>query len=79
MMIINIRFIYILPIIKTICWTIETIGKHVVASDTLTSRGVGVGVDESTDSGIVISGLEIIEPGLYLLAEAMRPFLTTFR
>ena len=49
-----------------------------MADDALTSRGIAVRVDKSTDGGIVISGLEIIEPGLYFLVGAMRPFLITF-
>ena len=34
-----------------------------MAEDTLTGGGVGVGVDESADGGVVITGLEVIEPG----------------
>ena len=40
--------------------------------------GIAIRVDESTNSRIIVSGLEIIEPGLYLLAGAMGPFLITF-
>ena len=54
---------------------VKTIAKHITAEDTLAGGGVGISIDESTDSGIVISGLEIIEPGLYFLVGAKRPFL----
>ena len=49
-----------------------------MAENALTGRSIGVRVDESTNCRIVISGLEIIEPGLYFLVGAMRPFLITF-
>jgi hypothetical protein len=42
----------------------------------LSGRCIGVRVNKSTDGRIVISGLEIIEPGLYFLVGAKRPFLT---
>ena len=58
---------------------VKTIAKHITAEDTLAGGGVGVCVDESTDGRIVISGLEIIEPGLYFLAGAKKPFLPTFQ
>ena len=57
---------------------VKTIAKHITAEDTLAGGGVGVCVDESTDGRIVISGLEIIEPGLYFLSRAKSLFLTTF-
>jgi hypothetical protein len=56
-------------------WAVSAIGKHIESQEALSGACVGICVDESTNSGIVISGLEIIEPGLYLLARAMRPFL----
>ena len=31
--------------------------------EALTGGGVGVGVDESADGGVVVAGLEVIEPG----------------
>ena len=43
---------------------IPTVGKHVITEDTLTSGNEGVGVDESADFGIVITALQIIEPGI---------------
>ena len=49
---------------------IQTVGKHIVAGNSLAGGGVGVSIDESTDSGIVISALEIIEPGLGIVVIA---------
>jgi len=49
-----------------------------MSNNTLAGGGVGVRIEESTDGGIIISGLEIIEPGLYFSAGAKSPFLTTF-
>ena len=43
---------------------IVAIGKHVIAQDPLTSRNEGIRIEESTNLRIVISGLQIIEPGL---------------
>ena len=42
---------------------IQAIGEHVVAKNTLAGGGVGVGVEEAADCGVVISALQIIEPG----------------
>ena len=36
--------------------------------EALTGGGVGVCVDESADGGVVITGLEVIEPGFLLRA-----------
>ncbi len=37
------------------------ISKHVIAEDTLTRGGVGVGIDKSTDFGVVVAALEVVE------------------
>ena len=42
---------------------IPTIGKHVIAEDALAGAGIGVGIDESAQFGIVIAGLEVVELG----------------
>ena len=47
------------------------IGKHVIAQDTLAGGGVGVGIEESADLGIVITGLEVVEPGLSVVNVAL--------
>ena len=42
-----------------------------MAEEALAGGGVGVGVDESADGGVVITGLEVIEPGFLLRAIAL--------
>ena len=44
-----------------------TVCIHVIAEQALTSRNKRIRVDESTDFGIVVSGLEVIELGLNVL------------
>ena len=50
--------------VATIYWIISAIGKHVIAEYALAGRNEGVGVEESADGGIVISGLQVIESGI---------------
>ena len=64
--------------VYTIYRIVPAISKQVITEDALACRNQCIRVDEPADSRIVVSGLEIIEPGLYFLEEAMRPFLTTF-
>lgn len=42
---------------------IPTIGKPIITEDTLAGAGVGIGIDESAQFGIVITGLEVVERG----------------
>ena len=42
---------------------IPTIGKHVIAQQTLAGGGEDVGIDKAADLGVVISRLQIVEPG----------------
>ena len=65
--------------VSSACRIIPAVGEHVESQEALSGGGIGVRVDESDDSGIVVTGLEIIDPGLCFSAGAMRPFLTTFR
>jgi len=53
---------------------IATICKHIVAEEVLAGGGVGIGIEEAANLGIVISGLQIIEPGLYWGLVAIGPF-----
>ena len=46
---------------------VQTIGKHVIAQDTLAGGGVSIGIDESAQFGIVITGLEVVEGGFNVL------------
>ena len=43
---------------------IPTIGKHVIAQDALAGRNKCICIDESTQLGIIIAGLKIVETGL---------------
>ena len=44
---------------------IQTIRKHIVSEQALAGGDKGVGIEESAPSRVVITGLEIIEPGLW--------------
>jgi hypothetical protein len=44
---------------------ITTICKHIVAQESLSCACVGVSIDESSDLGIIIPALEIIESSLF--------------
>ena len=50
--------------VRTISRIVVTIGKHIVAKQALSGGDEGIRVEESADFGIVISGLQVIEPGL---------------
>ena len=42
----------------SICYgIIQAIGKHIIAQQTLSGAGEGVGIEESTDLRIIIAGL----------------------
>jgi len=57
------------------CYRIfQTIGKHIAALDSLAGGGVGVGVEEAAELGIVVAGLEVIEPGVSTFKCPRRPF-----
>ena len=49
------RFIHIAD------WVVAAVRKHVIAKDTLAGRCECVGIDESTDSGVVIPGLQVVQ------------------
>ena len=42
---------------------ITAIGKHVIAQQALAGGGEGVRIDESSEAGIVIAGLEVVQAG----------------
>lgn len=44
---------------------VPAVRKHVVPEEALAGAGVGVGIDEALDDWVVISGLQVIETGLY--------------
>ena len=49
---------------------IAAVGKHVIAEDALTGGDEGVGVDEAADLGIIITALQVIEPGISVVLVA---------
>ena len=57
--------------IGTVSRVIQAICEHIAANDALAGRGVGVGVDESADGGVVVAGLEVVESGFLLRAIAL--------
>ena len=57
------------------------IRKHIIAQQSLAGGDEGVGVEESTPCGIIITALEIIEPGFIytlLAAEANLPLIKAY-
>ena len=64
--------VYIIDrIIKAIC-------EHIAADNSLAGGGVGVGADKAGELGIVVAGLEIIEPGVSTFKCPNGPFLRPF-
>ena len=63
------------------CWVyqidriIPTVGKHVVSEETLAGGNEGVCIDESAPLGVIVAGLEVIQPGVYGTLLATGPFL----
>lgn len=49
---------------------VATVCKHITSSNTLAGRNEGIGIDKSTDGGVVISGLQVIEPGIGIVVVA---------
>ena len=56
---------------------IIAIGEHVIAQQTLAGGDVAVGIEESTPLGVVVTGLEVIEPGFLDYALATEPISPT--
>ena len=50
--------------VYTINRIIIAIREHIAADNALAGGGVGVGVQEAAQLGIVVAGLEVIEPGV---------------
>ena len=40
--------------------SVHAIGKHVIAQQALSGGGEGIGVDESSESGGIVAGLEVV-------------------
>ena len=49
---------------------VAAICKHVKAEGALAGGGVGVGVDEAAGGGVIITGLQIVQPGFVVVAVA---------
>jgi hypothetical protein len=45
-----------------------TIDKHIVAEQALSGCSKSICIEESTNLGVVVSGLEVIEPVLFIAA-----------
>ena len=60
--------------ILTIHRVVATIGKHVITEKTLPRASKGIRIDESADAGIVISALQVVEPGFSVVVVAV-PFV----
>ena len=46
---------------------VETICEHIVTNNSLSSRGIHVHIDKSADCRIVVSALEVVEPGFLVV------------
>ena len=53
---------------------IVTIHKHIVSQEALACGGEGIRIDESSDAGIVITALQVVEPGFSGITVAMVVF-----
>jgi hypothetical protein len=49
---------------------VQAVGEHVIAEQALAGGGVCVGVDESAEAGIVITGLQVIQAGFLIVGVA---------
>ena len=61
--------------IATVGRIIVAISKHIVAERALAGTGVTVCVDETTPLGVIVAGLEVIQPGVYGTLLTTGPFL----
>ncbi len=53
---------------------IVTVSKHIVPQEALTSRSKGIRIDESANGRIVVTALEIVEPGFSVVVVTV-PFV----
>ena len=42
---------------------IPAVSKHIVPQEALSGRSKGICVDKSSDAGIVVTALQVVEPG----------------
>ena len=55
---------------------VQTIGKHIVTQEILSSRGKGIRIDESTDGRIIVTALQVVEPGFSVSIVVIAVFLS---
>ena len=53
---------------------VSTICKHIIANEILPRRGKGIRIDESASAWVVVSGLQVVEPGFSVVVVAV-PFV----
>ncbi len=53
-------------------WVVVAVGKYIATENSSTGRCKCIGIDESTDGGVVITGLQVIEPGIGVVVVAAR-------
>ena len=59
--------------VHPVTWVIITICKHIVPDNALSGGCVGIGIDEPTHSGVIVTALEIIEVGLTIVDVTTAP------
>ena len=64
--------------IRAVNGIIQAIGKHVITQDILTGTCIGIGIDESAQFGIVVTGLEVVERGLGVLVLSTMPYYAIY-
>ena len=60
--------------INEITWVVVTIGKHIVAQESLICAYKNIGIEEPTQRGVIVTGLEVVEPELTNVVVAARLF-----
>ena len=60
--------------ITTIHRVVATIGKHVITEKTLPRASKGIRIDEPAEGGIVVTALQVVEPGFSGVAVAVLIF-----
>ena len=53
---------------------IPAVSKHIIAREALARRSIGICIDEAANAGIVITALQVVEPGFSGITVAMVVF-----
>ena len=64
--------------IRAIDWGVVAVRKHIAPHETLPCAGVGVSIEEALYNGVVISALEVIEPGFFIEVVAIGAKMSLF-